>query len=241
MPEERRLIGLDAAGDGREMVEAALFEMKRVIAGQDQMLERVLVCLLAGRPPPDRGRARSREDAHDPHRGTRARRHVPAHPVHARPRAGRPRRHAHLPPEHGHVRHRARPGLLQLPARGRDQPRARQGAVGAARGHAGADRHDRRHDARRREAVPRHGDAEPDRVRGHLSAARGAGRPLHAQGAGRLPRRRGRAHRRPARARRHRRRAHRDRAAAAARGCSRRSSRSTSIPRSRATPCGSRR
>jgi MoxR-like ATPase len=48
MPEERRLIGLDAAGDGREMVEAALFEMKRVIAGQDQMLERVLVCLLAG-------------------------------------------------------------------------------------------------------------------------------------------------------------------------------------------------
>ena len=48
MPEDRRLIGLDAAGDGREMVEAALFEMKRVIAGQDQMLERVLVCLLAG-------------------------------------------------------------------------------------------------------------------------------------------------------------------------------------------------
>jgi len=47
MPEDRRLIGLDAAGDGREMVEAALFEMKRVIAGQDQMLERVLVCLLA--------------------------------------------------------------------------------------------------------------------------------------------------------------------------------------------------
>jgi MoxR-like ATPase len=47
MPEERRLIGLDAAGDGREMVEAALFEMKRVIAGQDTMLERVLVCLLA--------------------------------------------------------------------------------------------------------------------------------------------------------------------------------------------------
>ena len=48
MPEERHLIGLDAAGDGREMVEAALFEMKRVIAGQDAMLERVLVCLLAG-------------------------------------------------------------------------------------------------------------------------------------------------------------------------------------------------
>ena len=48
MTEERRLIGLDAASDSRETVEAALFEMKRVIAGQDQMLERVLVCLLAG-------------------------------------------------------------------------------------------------------------------------------------------------------------------------------------------------
>jgi MoxR-like ATPase len=48
MPEERRLTGFDAAGEGRETVEAALFEMKRVIAGQDEMLERVLVCLLAG-------------------------------------------------------------------------------------------------------------------------------------------------------------------------------------------------
>ena len=34
--------------------------------------------------------------------------------------------------------------------------------------------------------VPRHGDAEPDRVGGHVSAAGGAGRPLHAQGADRL-------------------------------------------------------
>src|SRR3954466_4231037 len=31
-----------------ELLEAALFEIKRVIAGQDTMLERVLVCLLAG-------------------------------------------------------------------------------------------------------------------------------------------------------------------------------------------------
>ena len=34
--------------------------------------------------------------------------------------------------------------------------------------------------------VPRHGDAEPDRDRGHLPAARGAGRPLHDEGARRL-------------------------------------------------------
>ena len=32
----------------RELLEQALFEIKRVIAGQDEMLERVLVCLLAG-------------------------------------------------------------------------------------------------------------------------------------------------------------------------------------------------
>ena len=36
--------------------------------------------------------------------------------------------------------------------------------------------------------VPRPGDAEPDRDRGHLRAARGAGRPLHDEGAGRLSR-----------------------------------------------------
>ena len=52
-------------------------------------------------------------------------------------------------PGHGPLRHRARPGVRQLPARRRDQPRARQGAVRAARGHAGAPGHDRRRDATR--------------------------------------------------------------------------------------------
>ena len=47
------------------------------------------------------------------------------------------------------------------------------------------------------DAVPRDGDAEPDRDRRHLPAARGAGRPLHDEGAGRLPERgRGVRHRR---------------------------------------------
>jgi len=31
----------------RDAVESAVFEIKRVIAGQDEMLERVFVCLLA--------------------------------------------------------------------------------------------------------------------------------------------------------------------------------------------------
>jgi MoxR-like ATPase len=42
--------GLRALGSGadQDLVESALFEIKRVIAGQDEMLERVFVCLLAG-------------------------------------------------------------------------------------------------------------------------------------------------------------------------------------------------
>ena len=36
------------AGRASEILEAGLFEIKRVIAGQDEMLERVLVCLLSG-------------------------------------------------------------------------------------------------------------------------------------------------------------------------------------------------
>jgi MoxR-like ATPase len=33
--------------EAKERLEQALFEIRRVIAGQDEMLERVLVCLLA--------------------------------------------------------------------------------------------------------------------------------------------------------------------------------------------------
>ena len=42
-------------------------------------------------------------------------------------------------------------------------------------------------DAQGARPVPGHGDAEPDRDRRHLCAARSAGRPLHDEGAGRLP------------------------------------------------------
>ena len=38
----------DNQRQGSDLLESALFEIKRVIAGQDEMLERVLVCLLAG-------------------------------------------------------------------------------------------------------------------------------------------------------------------------------------------------
>ena len=80
----------------------------------------------------------------------------------------------------------------QLPARRRDQPRPGQGPVRPARGDAGAPGHDRPGELRGPPAVPRHGDPEPDRVRGHLPAARGPGRPVHDEGRRRLPDRRAR-------------------------------------------------
>ena len=45
--ERQGLRALESGAD-RDVVESALFEIKRVIAGQDEMLERVFVCLLAG-------------------------------------------------------------------------------------------------------------------------------------------------------------------------------------------------
>ena len=173
--------------DHRTQLEEALVEVKRVIAGQDEMLERVLVCLVAGghlliEGVPGLAKTLTIKTTAAVLGGTFRRVQftpdlVPSDLVGTRIYRRRHRR----------LRHRGRPGLLQLPARRRDQPRARQGAVGAARGDAGAAGDDRpRHPSRAR-PVPRHGDPEPDRVGGHVSAARGAGRPLHAQGRRRLP------------------------------------------------------
>ena len=107
-------------------LEQALFEIRRVIAGQEQMLERVLVCLLAGGHVLIEGVPGLGEDAHDQDDRCRTWRHVPPRSVHARPRSLRSCRHACLPSGPRRVRHRAWPGLLQLPARRRDQPRARR-------------------------------------------------------------------------------------------------------------------
>ena len=48
MDDRATTLALPGARAAQETVERALFEIRRVIAGQDQMLERVLVCLLAG-------------------------------------------------------------------------------------------------------------------------------------------------------------------------------------------------
>ena len=47
MTDQGHLRALDGGAD-RELLESAVFEIKRIIAGQDEMLERVFVCLLAG-------------------------------------------------------------------------------------------------------------------------------------------------------------------------------------------------
>ena len=100
----------------------------------------------------------------------------------------------------GALRVPARAGVRERRAGRRDQPRVAEDAVGPARVHAGAPGDRRQAHARAGAAVRRARDPEPDRVRGHLSASRGAARPLHGARVARLPARRGRArHARPAR------------------------------------------
>ena len=80
---------------------------------------------------------------------------------------------------------------LRQPGAGRrGQPGHAEDAVGAARGDAGTPGVAGRHHPPAAPAVLRHGHAEPARDGGHLPAARGAARPVPAQGAGAVPRRR---------------------------------------------------
>ena len=139
------------------------------------------------RSPARRGRAGPGQDDGDQDAGPGDRRRLQAHPVHAGPRAGRPRGDADLQPEDGRVHDLARARVHEPPARRRDQPRAGQGPVRAARGDAGAAGHDRPRHPPGPGPVPRAGHAEPDRDRGHVRPPRGAGRPVHAQGHRGLP------------------------------------------------------
>ena len=181
--------GEPRATEPRRAIAEALYEMKRVIVGQDEMLERMLVALLAGghvllEGVPGLAKTLTVKTMASVLGGSFRR-----DPVHPGPRALRPGRHAHLASGHRALRHRARTGVRQLPPRRRDQPRAGEGAVGAAGGHAGAAGDDRRRDLPRPDAVPRARHAEPDRVRGHLSPAGGPDRPVPHEGARRLPER----------------------------------------------------
>ena len=137
--------------------------------------------------PDHRGLPRRREDGAREVRGALARPLVLPAAVHSGPAADRRDRRQRLQPAHERVRVQARPGVRERPPRRRDQPRVPEDAVGAPRGDAGDPGHDRRRDVRARAAVLRGGHAEPDRVRGDVSAPRGAARPLHGAPVARLP------------------------------------------------------
>ena len=132
-----------AALDGRTTSEAVLYEIRRVIVGQDAMLERVLVALLAGghlllEGVPGLAKTLTIKTLADVLDASFRRIQftpdlVPGDLVGTRI----------YRPDRGDLRHRARPGLLQLPPRRRDQPRPGQGPARAARGDAGAAGHDR--------------------------------------------------------------------------------------------------
>ena len=109
----------------RVEMEQALFEIRRVIAGQDAMLERALVCLLAQGHLLIEG-AGPREDADDQDHRRRPRRDLCARAVHPDLVPSDLVGDATLPRGRRHLRHGARARVLQLPARGRDQPGARQ-------------------------------------------------------------------------------------------------------------------
>src|SRR6476660_5689318 len=89
------------------------------------------------------------------------------------------------------VRVPARPRVREPPPGGRGESRVAEDPGGAARVHGGAAGVGRRSHLSARAAVHGHGDAEPDRVRGDVSAAGGAARPLHDAGLSRLPAARG--------------------------------------------------
>ena len=153
-----------AVGDVRHDLEAALFEMKRVIVGQEVMLERVLVGLLAGghlliEGVPGLAKTLTVKTLADVLDGTFHRIQftpdlVPSDLVGTRV----------YRPGTGDFDVEARARVLQLPPRRRDQPRSRQGAVRAPRGHARAPGHDRGDHPRGPCPVPRARDAEPDRA-----------------------------------------------------------------------------
>ncbi len=168
-------------------MEHVVYEVKKFIVGQDDLLERLIVALLARGHVLVEGVPGLAKTMAIKHAGPVHRRSVPAHPVHSRSGAGRSRRHQDLQPEARRVPDLDRAGAHEPVAGRRDQPRPGQGAERAARSHAGAPGDDRARDPTGARSVSRHGDSEPDRVRGHVPAAGGPARPLHAEGPGGVP------------------------------------------------------
>ncbi len=145
-------------------------EVRKVIVGQTQVIEDLLIAHSVERPLSSRRRARAREDAPRLHARARARSRVLAHPVHARSHAlghhrhrcaGRGRNESPRVPLH------QGPGVREHRARRRDQPHAAEDAGGAAPGDAGE-----RSDRGRRDAIRsrRRSSCSPRRTRSSRKA-----------------------------------------------------------------------
>src|SRR3989440_7319110 len=109
-------------------IEQILFEVKRLIVGQDRLLERLLIALLSGghvllEGVPGLAKTVTVKAFAQVIGGAAGR--IQFTP---RPRPRRSHRHPHLQPGPRRVLDRARPGVLQPATGRRDQPRARQGA-----------------------------------------------------------------------------------------------------------------
>ena len=126
-----------------------------------------------------RGLSRARQDARRPFVRPDVGAELRTRPVHARPAALRPHRIVRVRPALERLLVPSRTAVHRAPARRRDQPHAAADAVRPAGGDAGAPDHRRGRDVRARAAVPRAGDGEPDRVRGHVSAPGGPARSVH--------------------------------------------------------------
>src|SRR4026209_1630287 len=149
------------------LMERILYEVKKIVVGQDHFLERVLVAILAQghllvEGVPGLAKTLTIKTLARTIRGTFRRIQftpdlVPADlvrtriynqktsefttalgPVFPNPLLAAATHRPHQQPEDERVHDRARPGLHEPPARRRDQPRAGESAERAARSHAGA-------------------------------------------------------------------------------------------------------
>ena len=168
----------DTASGAHEGLEHLLYEVKKIVVGQDHFLERVMVALLAGghllvEGVPGLAKTLTVSTLARAMRGSFKRIQftpdlVPADLIGTRIYNQKNSEFATV----------ARPGLRQSGAGRRNQPRPRQGAERAAGSDAGAPGHHRRRVASGAVAFCGDGDAESDRDRRHLCPAGSAGRSL---------------------------------------------------------------
>ena len=127
-----------------ELMQSVLYEVKRIVVGQDHFLERVLVAILSQghllvEGVPGLAKTLTVNTLAKTMRGQ-----FQTHPVHARSAAGRSVGTRMYNQKFRRVLDGAGPGVRQPAAGRRDQPRAGEGAKRAARSDAGTPGHDRR-------------------------------------------------------------------------------------------------